>query len=369
MDMTLRAVAESVSDGVVTADWFGNVTYVNKGAERLFGWPADEIIGQHATILTPERFRDAHRRTIQTDSLHVGTATDGVIELTALHKDGHEFPVELSLARHNSADGPRFTAIIRDITHHKRFETDLLNLNAQLEAANNELEAFSYSVSHDLRAPLRSIDGFSELLLRECADQLNEDGRDYLTRVRAACQRMSTLIDAMIGLSKVGREDLWSHTVDMTALAESVRSDLERSDQDRHVQFVLASSVAAVGDSTLLRVVLENLLANAWKFTSKRRDACIEFGVLDQHGVQTYFVRDNGAGFDPAYASRLFGAFQRLHPAKDFPGTGIGLPTVQRIVHRHGGKVWAEAIVGQGATFYFTLSPSSGAAQSTRASA
>jgi light-regulated signal transduction histidine kinase (bacteriophytochrome) len=187
-------------------------------------------------------------------------------------------------------------------------------------------------------------------------------------RVRAACERMSTLIDAMLSLSKVAREDMWHQVVDLSAIAESVASDLQRSEPERSVRFVIAPGLANTGDAALLRVVLQNLLANAWKFTSKRADAEIEFGVTDQAGLRSFFVRDNGAGFDPTYASRLFGAFQRLHSHDDFPGTGVGLPTVRRIVHRHGGRVWASGAVGRGATFYFTLSPDRGAA-SVRASA
>lgn len=350
MDQTFRAVAESVPDGVVSADGHGTITYLNRGAERLFGWAATDLVGQPVTILAPERLRDAHCRSV---FRHAAAGT--TIELTAMRKDGQEFPVEVSLARSEAPDGPFFTAVVRDVSHRKQFEGDLLSLNARLEAANRELEAFSYSVSHDLRAPLRSIDAFSAILLEDCTDQLDERARDYLNRVRAACQRMSTLIDAMLSLSRVAREEMWRQPVDLSSLAESVASDLQRSELGRTVQFVVAPGLTSTGDVTLLRVVLENLLANAWKFTSRRPDAVIEFGLTDVSGVSSYFVRDNGAGFDPAYASRLFGAFQRLHSAREFPGTGIGLPTVQRIVHRHGGRVWASGSIGCGATFYFTL--------------
>jgi PAS domain S-box-containing protein len=365
----LRAVAESVPDGVVSADSQGTITYLNRGAERLFGWASTDLIGQPVTVLAPERLRDAHCRSVFRHAAVAGAPAAGTtIELTALRKDGREFPVEVSLARSEAPDGPLFTAVVRDVSHRKQVEGDLLSLNAQLEAANRELEAFSYSVSHDLRAPLRSIDSFSAILLEDCTDQLDERARDYLNRVRAACQRMSTLIDAMLSLSKVAREEMWHQAVDLSALAESVTSELQRSEPERNVRFIVAPGLMATGDATLLRVVIENLLANAWKFTSKRPDAVVEFGITDVGGVQSYFVRDNGAGFDPAYASRLFGAFQRLHAARDFPGTGIGLPTVQRIVHRHGGRVWASGTVGHGATFYFTLAPDNTAVKA-RASA
>jgi PAS domain S-box-containing protein len=305
----LRAVAESVPDGVVSADSQGTITYLNRGAERLFGWASTDLIGQPVTVLAPERLRDAHCRSVFRHAAVAGAPAAGTtIELTALRKDGREFPVEVSLARSEAPDGPLFTAVVRDVSHRKQVEGDLLSLNAQLEAANRELEAFSYSVSHDLRAPLRSIDSFSAILLEDCTDQLDERARDYLNRVRAACQRMSTLIDAMLSLSKVAREEMWHQAVDLSALAESVTSELQRSEPERNVRFIVAPGLMATGDATLLRVVIENLLANAWKFTSKRPDAVVEFGITDVGGVQSYFVRDNGAGFDPAYASRLFGA-------------------------------------------------------------
>ena len=358
MDKTLRAVAETVSDGVISADSHGTITYLNKGAERLFGWTVSELVGQPVTVLAPERLRDPHCRSVFRHAAKAGAPAAGTtIELTGLRKDGREVPVEVSLARSDTSDGPLFTAVVRDVSHRKQFEGNLLSLNAQLEATNRELEAFSYSVSHDLRAPLRSIDSFSAILLEDCSHQLDERGRDYLNRVRVACQRMSTMIDAMLSLSNVAREEMWRQAVDLSALAESVASDLQRSEPDRAVRFVVAPGIVSTGDATLLRVVLENLLANAWKFTSKRPDPLIEFGVAQEHGIESYFVRDNGAGFDPAFASRLFCAFQRLHAARDFPGTGIGLPTVQRIVHRHGGRVWASGKVDAGATFYFTLAP------------
>jgi hypothetical protein len=237
-----------------------------------------------------------------------------------------------------------------------RAKDELQIVNAALEAANKELEAFSYSVSHDLRAPLRSIDGFSQALLEDCVDQLDEEGKDNLQRVRAATQRMGELIDDMLNLSRVARKEIRVETVDLSAMAQTIAAELRRSQPERQVELVIAEGMVADGDSGLLKAALENLLGNAWKFTGKRSEAKIEFGITRQDGISAYFVRDNGAGFDPAYADKLFGAFQRLHDAHEFIGTGIGLATVQRIIHRHGGQVWAESEVGKGATFYFTLS-------------
>jgi light-regulated signal transduction histidine kinase (bacteriophytochrome) len=225
------------------------------------------------------------------------------------------------------------------------------------EAANRELEAFSYSVSHDLRAPLRAIDGFSQALLEDYHNLLDAKGRDYLERARAATQRMSQLIMDLLKLSRLTRGELNLAVVDLSALARAVAADLRKSQPQRQVAFRITEGLTAEADPHLLRVALENLLGNAWKFTSKRDEATIEFGAAEVKGTTAYFVRDDGAGFDMTYAAKLFGTFQRLHSEREFPGTGIGLSLVQRIVHRHGGEVWAEGEVGRGAGFYFTLHP------------
>ncbi len=237
----------------------------------------------------------------------------------------------------------------------ERSSADLEVVNRELEVANRELEAFSYSVSHDLRAPLRSINGFSQILLEDYSGTLDEEGRSYLRRVQAASQHMGRLIDDLLALSRVTRVPLRREHVDLSALAREIAMDLKSNDPEREVEFAIPDGLSATGDPGLLRVALENLLGNAWKFTSKKPEARIEFGALLQNGERTYFVRDNGAGFEMAYANKLFGAFQRLHPANEFEGTGIGLATVQRVIRRHGGSVWAEGEVGRGATFYFTL--------------
>jgi PAS domain S-box-containing protein len=358
MDRTFRTVAETVNDAVISADSHGLITYVNRGGERLFGWTSAELRGRPLTVLMPERFRESNRRGLLRYATSSHAAPTGhIVEFTGLRKDGREFPMELSLARWDEEGGVLFTAIIRDISERKRRDEELRAINAQLEMANKELEAFSYSVSHDLRAPIRSIDGFSAILQQDYGDKLDERGRDCLNRVRAAAQRMHTLIDAMLILSRVTREEMRCDVVDLSSIARSVANDLQRTHPERSVDVVVAPGMVAVGDGSLIRVVLENLLDNAWKFTTKQPDARIEFGITTEHGEEAYFVRDNGAGFDMRYVDKLFTAFQRLHTADEFPGTGIGLPTVQRIVHRHGGRTWAEGQVGRGATFYFTLSP------------
>jgi signal transduction histidine kinase len=228
---------------------------------------------------------------------------------------------------------------------------------AQLEASNRELEAFSYSVSHDLRAPLRIIESFSEALQEECGTRLDARGRHYLERVRAAVQRTQQLIADLLQLSRVNRSEMELGTVDVTQLARSIAAELQQTEPQRMVTFAVAESVVATADPRLLRDLLENLLGNAWKFTSRHPRARIDLDVTERDGGRVYFVRDNGAGFDMRFADQLFQPFKRLHGAGEFPGTGIGLATVQRIVHRHGGRVWAESAVDRGTTVYFTLAP------------
>jgi light-regulated signal transduction histidine kinase (bacteriophytochrome) len=230
---------------------------------------------------------------------------------------------------------------------------ELLQLTSELQAANQELEAFSYSVSHDLRTPLQSVLGFTELLAERCEAQLDTRGQQYLQRLREGCYRMVQLIEDMLMLSRSTQGEMNIGTVDLSLLAKTIASTLAMTQPRRRVTFVIAEGIVATGDAGLLRMALENLLGNAWKFTGKKRRARIEFGCTENPPF--YFVRDNGAGFDMADADRLFGAFQRLHTVSEFPGTGIGLATVQRVISRHGGRVWAEAAVGRGATFYFTL--------------
>lgn len=225
----------------------------------------------------------------------------------------------------------------------------------ELAGVNQELEAFSYSVAHDLRAPLRSISGFGQALLEDCQPRLDETCTKYLRFVRESAQQMAQLIDDLLTLARVTRDELRQSQIDLAQIAKSVLNRLAQADPHRMVDIVVPSQAAASGDSRLLGVVLENLLGNAWKFTSRRPMAQIEFGFSIGLEGPAYFVRDNGAGFDMAYANNLFGVFQRLHSAKEFEGTGIGLATVHRIIHRHGGRVWAEGEVDRGATFYFTL--------------
>jgi PAS domain S-box-containing protein len=330
----------------------------------LYGWSSTEALGKtkHSLLRTefPYALEEIRNR------LYAAGHWEG--ELAHTKKNGERIVVLSHWVLHkNERNEPKaILEINNDITERRQAEKEVLRLNeeleervadrtAQLQAANKELESFSYSVSHDLRAPLRHINGFSQALQEDYADKLDVTGQGYLQQVRGASQEMGQLIDDLLQLARVTRSEMHQEVVNLSELAYSVATELQKEDAARTVVFDFEEGLSTQGDRRLLRVMLTNLIGNAWKFTSKREDAEICFGHLQKADELVYFVRDNGAGFDMAYVDKLFGAFQRLHAAGDFEGTGIGLATVQRIVHRHGGRVWTEGAVDQGATFYFTL--------------
>jgi PAS domain S-box-containing protein len=334
----------------------GRITLANEQAVRWFGYGREELLGLSVERLVPERLRPSHRE-------HRGAYLDAPVvrpmgtgrDLYGLRQDGSEFPVDISLSPVDTQDGTQVIAAISDVTNHRRVKEELSRTNASLELVNRELESFAYSVSHDLRAPLRAMTGFARIVATDYAARLDETGQDYLGRIQAAAQRMGHLIDDLLALSRVTRGELKREPLDLSSLATRIAGELQGAEPARTATFHLEPRLQVEADPRLLEVLLRNLLDNAWKFTAKEPQARIELGCLRNGEQREFFVRDNGAGFDMAYADKLFGAFQRLHRQQDFPGTGIGLATVQRIVARHGGRIRAEGAPGAGATFFFTL--------------
>lgn len=352
----LRGFFDAAPDALVLIDRRGRILFINSQTERLFGYPREELVGQSMEVLVPDRFRavhPGHRAAFFSDPKVRGMGTG--LDLWGLCKDGSERPIEISLSPIETESGLVVLSAIRDVTDRHRAQKALTIAKERAEAASRELEAFSYSVAHDLRAPLRSIDGFSLALLEDYADRLDETGRDYLERVRGGAQRMAQLIDSLLLLARLTQSKLEKSEVNLSALVRASLRRLEESAPGRQVEIRIAENLRDRGDARLLSVLFDNLLGNAWKFTSRTENARIEFGREELDGRSHYFIRDNGAGFDMSYANKLFGVFQRLHSTNQFEGIGIGLATVQRIVHRHGGSIHARGEVGRGAVFYFTL--------------
>jgi PAS domain S-box-containing protein len=358
-----RLMVEAVRDyAIFTLDPGGHITSWNPGAENLKGYRADEILGKHFSIFYTQADRDrSHPQEELARALADGSYQE---EGVRLRKDGGRFWANVTITSIRDRNGRHvgFVKVTRDMTERKRAEEALQRVNDELRAsvrrqaaANQEIEAFSYAVSHDLRAPLRALDGFSKLLLEQASERLAPTEQDYLGRIRAASQQMSQLIDAMMDLSRLTRAPIERLRVDLSASCRAIFASLEQAEPGRRVHHRVAEGLEVTGDPRLLRVALENLIRNAWKFTRKAAAPAIEVGAIEQGGERVFFVRDNGVGFDMSQAHRLFQPFQRLHRARDFEGTGLGLVTVNRILHRHGGRVWVESVPLQGTTFFFTV--------------
>jgi len=360
-DRMLADIAEKAPVGLLQVGPDGTIQWANCAGLELLGYARHDYVGQQsaqfyanqsegrnvlARLARGEALRD-HRTNLRARD---GSLREVLITSSADIKEGRLLRARL---------------VTKDITGRQPAEAEIVRLNqeleqrvqqrtAQLEAANKEMESFSYSVSHDLRAPLRALRGFTEVLLEVHAAQLDSRGQDFLRRACAASFQMERLIEDLLKLAQVSRADLQVEQVNLSSLARDIAAELANSDSSRTAQFIIAPECSARGDPRLVRLALDNLLRNSWKFSGKNAQTRIEFGRMDGQ-EPAFFVRDNGAGFDMAYSRRLFGVFQRLHAASEFPGTGVGLATVQRIITRHGGRAWAVGAVNQGATFYFTL--------------
>ena len=368
-----RNLLESAPDAIVIVDEHGRIVLTNAQTEKLFGYPRHELLHEPIEILIPPRFHGQHA-VHRTSYAHAPRprAMGAGLELYGRRKDGTEFPVEVSLSPLETEEGKLVSSAIRDVSTRRQAEQEvelrrqeLARSNADLAAVNQELEAFSYSVSHDLRAPLRHIDGFARILKEEHAAELSEEAQRYLERILHGANHMGQLVDDLLNLAKVGRKELVRQRTKLDVLVRETLADLPET-ENRAVEWRVEPLPEVDCDPGLLKLVFNNLLGNALKFTRGRQPAVIEIGTLDSAEMTTIFVRDNGVGFDPKYADKLFGVFQRLHRQEDFEGTGIGLATVQRIIRRHGGEVWAESELDRGATFCFSLGGRSSAAREPR---
>lgn len=352
------AVAETAAQGILTIVEDGRIVYANAAVERLFGYAASEVIGKSLALLIPEcANKDLVGQLLKHLVAQKEKSKENMLLMTGARRDGSTFPIELSVATWSSGAQEYLTAMVNDISERTRRERQMLHLNNELVEANRELEAFSYSVSHDLRAPLRAIDGFSRILLEECDGALESEYKAYLHDIRQNAQQMGQLIDALLGFARLSRQPLKRHAVPMGELVKECLQYLEDEEGPARPRLILGDLPPCKADRSLMKQVWQNLIDNALKYSRQRHPAVIEIGVKPpQNGDgPIYYVRDNGAGFDMKYAKKLFGVFQRLHRVEEFPGTGVGLAVVQRIILRHGGRVWAEAQPDKGATFYFTV--------------
>jgi PAS domain S-box-containing protein len=365
-----RFLTENIQDVIWNIDLDGNLTYISPAIEKMIGFTPEEILERPLNDFIVEEDFNALFIKLTEELAKPPAERDISMTMTARHKTKDnrivetEFNASWLFDDHGQTIGVQGSS--RDIRERKKAEAKIRKLNEeleqrvkertfQLEAVNEELEAFAYSVSHDLRAPLRAMDGFSGILQKEYSTKLDDQGRHYLERIQVASNRMGELINNLLTLSRVTRGSINYEQIDLSKLAADTFAALQEAEPKRKTRFEITPGLSARGDATLLQLVMENLLGNAWKFSANEKETRIKVGQTTIQGKEAFYICDNGAGFDMTYADKLFGAFQRLHRVEEFTGTGIGLATVQRIINRHGGKIWAESEVGNGATFYFTL--------------
>jgi PAS domain S-box-containing protein len=360
----VQTIIRNAPDAVIAMDEDGRIVKWNAKSEVLFGWTEGEVIGRPLNdIIIPHRYRESHQKGVH-HFLRTGEGAvlNKTIEIQALHKNDYEFDISLSISPTIVKEKYLFVGFVRDITEQKAAREKIMSLNTdlskhldKLEASNKELDAFSYSVSHDLRAPLRAIHGYTKILSEDYTDKLDDEGKQMMNTVLRNTVKMGRLIDDLLAFSKLGKMDLRIAAVDMTKLATTILNDIRYSSPSIKANIVIHPLVPVDGDSSLLSQVFINLISNAIKYSEGMDTPVIEIGSREEEDEAIYYVKDNGAGFDMKYYDKLFGIFQRLHREEEFEGTGVGLALVKRIITRHGGRVWGEAEVGKGATFYFSL--------------
>lgn len=364
----LAGIIASAMDAIITINAEQKITIFNAAAERMFRCTEAEALGKPLDVFIPARFREVHHHHVK-DFGQTGVtarAMGHLRPLSALRANGEEFPIEASISQVDLDGHKLYTVILRDITERKVAEEKIRTLNAELElrvrerteelsAANRELEGFTYSVAHDLRAPLRHMDAFSKIVMEDYADLLPAEGQRYLKAIRDGSRTLSRLVEDLLNLARIGRQELHRQPVDMTQMFRSVVNDLGEEVPDRKIDWKLQPLPALECDAGLMKQVVVNLVSNAIKYTRPRDLAQIEVSALETGTEKGFFIKDNGVGFDMKYVDKLFGVFQRLHRAEDFEGTGVGLAIVNRIVRKHGGRVWAEAEVDRGAVFYVAM--------------
>jgi PAS domain S-box-containing protein len=365
----LASVIASAMDAVIIVDDAQRVALFNGAAETMFGYPSIEMIGQPLERLIPPRFRAAHCEHIQTFGCTLVTRRrmGQLGRIYGMRRDGSEFPIEASISHSDVAGEKLYTVILRDLTERARTEEEMLRLNAKLEqrveestaelrAANQELESFSYTVAHDLRAPLRAMEGFSQALMEDYGERIDGEARVYLNQIVRGSEHLAELIDGLLQLSRSVRGELRRDRIDLSGLSVEILKEFVEIEPSRKVSWHVQSGLTVRADARMIEIAMRNLLGNAWKYTSRSQDGSIRvFATDDDGGQRVFHVADNGTGFDMAHGEKLFQPFQRLHRQDEFPGIGIGLATVQRIVHRHGGHIHATSAPGKGAEFFFSL--------------